>query len=119
MARAHESAKGCACILAGDFNLRQGEDQVLLGEGWLDSACQHVDVGRSDDWTWARGEFRARYDRVYIHAGVAKLATGLHNHLKVIATPKEYQKATMQRPEAPRSSLVYKAVDLDPNTPGS
>ena len=24
---------------------------------------------RSDDWTWARGEFRARYDRVYTHAG--------------------------------------------------
>ena len=104
LARAHESANGGACFLAGDFNLRQGEDQVLLDEGWRDSACQFVDVERSDDWTWARGEFRARYDRVYTHAGVAKLAKVPHTHLKVIATPKECQEATKQRPEAPRSS---------------
>ena len=117
LARAHERVGGGACLLAGDFNLRPGEDQVLLDEGWRDSACQLVDVERSDDWTWARGEFRARYDRVYIHAGVAKLATDPHTHLKVIATPKECQKATKQRPEAPRSSLVYKAPDLDPKTP--
>ena len=104
LARAHESANGGACFLAGDFNLRQGEDQVLLDEGWRDSACQFVDVERSDDWTWARGEFRARYDRVYTHAGVAKLAKVPHTHLKVIATPKECQEAKKQRPEAPRSS---------------
>ena len=114
LARAHESADGGACFLAGDFNLRQGEDQVLLDEGWRDSACQFVDVERSDDWTWARGEFRARYDRVYTHAGVAKLAKVPHTHLKVIATPKECQEATKQRPEAPRSSLIYRARDLDP-----
>ena len=82
LARAHESADGDACFLAGDFNLRRGEDQVLLAEGWLDSACQVVDVERGDDWTWARDEFRARYDRVYFHAGVTKLTL-----LKVIATP--------------------------------
>ena len=104
LARAHESANGGACFLAGDFNLRQGEDQVLLDEGWRDSACQFVDVERSDDWTWARGKFRARYDRVYTHAGVAKLAKVPHTHLKVIATPKECQEAKKQRPEAPRSS---------------
>ena len=97
MARAYESAGGGACFLAGDFNLRQGEDQVLLNDGWRD-------VGQSDDWTWARGEFWARYDRVYTHAGVAKLARVPHTHLKVIATPKECQEAKKQRPEAPRSS---------------
>ena len=114
LARVHESADGGACFLAGDFNLRQGEDQVLLDEGWRDSACQFVDVERSDDWTWARGEFRARYDRVYTHAGVAKLAKVPHTHLKVIATPKECQEATKQRPEAPRSSLIYRTRHLDP-----
>ena len=119
LARAHESADGGACFLAGDFNLRQGEDQVLLDEGWRDSACQFVDVERSDDWTWARGEFRARYDRVYIHAGVAKLAKVPHTHLKVIATPKECQEATKQRPEAPRSSLIYRARHLDPTRIGN
>ena len=104
LARAHESANGCACFLAGDFNLRQGEDQVLLNEGWRDCACQIVDVVGSDDWTWAGGESRFRFDRVYTHAGVAKLAKVPHTHLKVIATPKECQEAKKQRPEAPRSS---------------
>ena len=55
--------------MVGDFNLRQGEDQVLLDEGWRDSALQFAGVERSEDWTWARGEFQARYDRVYTHAG--------------------------------------------------
>ena len=104
LARAHESANGGACFLVGDFNLRQGEDQVLLNEGWRDSACEIDDVVERDDWTWAGGKFRARYDRVYTHAGVAKLAKVPHTHLKVIATPKECQGGKKQRPEAPRSS---------------
>ena len=104
LARAHESSGGGACFLAGDFNLRQGEDQVLLDEGWRDCACQFYECERSDDWTWARGEIRARYDRVYTHTGVAKLAKVPHTYLKVKATPKECQGATKQRPEAPRSS---------------
>ena len=74
LARAHESALGAACFLAGDFNLRPGEDQILLQEGWRDSACELNGVARSDDWTWSREQFRTRYDRVYIHAGLAKLA---------------------------------------------
>ena len=69
LARAHKCADGCVCFLAGDFNLRQGEDQVLLDEGWHDSGRQVVDVENGDGWTGAHGEFRARYDRVYIHAG--------------------------------------------------
>ena len=102
--------------MAGDFNLRQGEDQVLLDEGWRDSACQFVDAERSDDWTWARGDFRARYDRVYTHAGVAKLPQikTKYKTNKVIATPEECREATKQRPEAPRSSSIYSARDLDP-----
>ena len=50
------------------------------------------------------GDIWTRYDRVYTHAGVAKLARVPHTHLKVIATPKECQEAKKQRPEAPRSS---------------
>ena len=80
LARIHERGDGAACLLAGDFNLRQGEEEVLLNEGWRDS----VDVERSDGWTWAHEEFRARYDRVYTHAGVRKLAKVPHTHLKVI-----------------------------------
>ena len=114
LARAYESAGGGACVLAGDFNLRQGEDQVLVNEGWRDSACHFDGVEPSDGWTWEGWNFRARYDRVYIHAGVAKLAKLPHTHLKVIATPKECQEATKQRLEAPRSSIIYRAWDLDP-----
>ena len=33
---------------------------------------------------------------------------------EVIATPKDCQGAAKQRPEAPRSSLIYRARDLDP-----
>ena len=97
LARAHESANGGACFLAGDFNLRQGEDQVLLNEGWRDGACESDDVVERDDWTWEGNKSRARYDRVFTRSGVAKLARVPHTHLKVIATPKEC-------PEAPRSS---------------
>ena len=93
LARAHESADGGACFLAGDFNLRQGEDQVLLDEGWRDSACQFVDVERSDDWTWARGEFRARYDRVYTHAGVTKLAHPPESYSNAQGVPGSHQAA--------------------------
>ena len=99
LSRAHESANGGACFLAGDFNLRQGEDQVLLNEGWRDSACEIDDVVERDDWTWEGNKSRARYDRVFTHSGVAKLARVPHTHLKVIATPKEC-------PEAPRSSGI-------------
>ena len=54
LARAHERVGGGACLLAGDFNLRQGEDRVLLQEGWRDSACQFFDVDGNDEWTWSR-----------------------------------------------------------------
>ena len=113
LARAHERAGGGACLLAGDFNLRPGEDQVLLDEGWRDSACQLSDAERVDEWTWARGDFWARYDRVYIHAGVAKVAKVPDTHMKVIGTPKECQEATKQRLEAPRSIVIYRSGQSD------
>ena len=48
LARAHEFADGAVCFLVGDFNLRQGEEQVLLDEGWRDSARQFADVELGD-----------------------------------------------------------------------
>ena len=81
LSRAYESAAGRVCVLAGDFNLRPGEDQVLLHESWRD-------VGRTDDWTWAHGVFQARYDRVYTHAGVAKRALGSRRSWGLIPDPR-------------------------------
>ena len=115
LARAHERAGGGACLLAGDFNLRPGEDQVLLDEGWRDSACLLPDAERGVEWTWARGDFCARYDRVYIHAGVAKVAKLPDTHMIIIGTPKECQEATKQRLEAPRSIVIYKFAHFDLN----
>ena len=113
LARAHERVGGGACLLAGDFNLRPGEDQVLLDEGWRDSAWQLSDAERGVEWTWARCDFRARYDRVYIHAGVAKVAKDPDTHMKVIRTPEECQDATKQRLEAPRSIVIYRSGHSD------
>ena len=113
LARAYESAGGGACVLAGDFNLRQGEDQVLVNEGWRDSACHFDGVEPSDGWTWEGWNFRARYDRVYIHAGVAKPAKFPHTHLKDIASPRDCREVAKQRPETPGSSLVFRDQHVD------
>ena len=113
LARAYESVGGGACVLAGDFNLRQGEDQVLVNEGWRDSACHFDGVEPSDGWTWEGWNFRARYDRVYIHAGVAKLAKFPHTHLKDIASPRDCREVAKQRPETPGSSLVFRDQHVD------
>ena len=108
LARAYESVGGGACVLAGDFNLRPGEDQVLVKEGWRDSACHFDGVEPSNGWTWEGWNFRDRYDRVYIHAGVAKPAKFPHTHLIDIASPRDCREVDKQRPETFRSSLVFR-----------
>ena len=52
------------CILAGDLNLRSGEDRDLLREGWRDAWSSPPG---DDDWTWCTDTFSARYDRVFLH----------------------------------------------------
>ena len=65
MSRSHElEGQGQLCVLAGDFNLRAGEDSALHREGWRD-VCSTPSGG--EDWTWCRGSSTARYDRVFIH----------------------------------------------------
>ena len=65
ISRSHESEEtGQLCILAGDLNLRSGEDRDLLREGWCDAWSSPPG---DDDWTWRRDTFRARYDRVFLH----------------------------------------------------
>ena len=70
MSRAHErEVAPSACVLAGDFNAREGEDLCLRVEGWRDVFVDNPVAGGADQeqWTWGRGEYRARYDRVYTH----------------------------------------------------
>ena len=65
MSRSHECEKqGQLCVLAGDLNLRFGEERDLQREGWRDAWSSSPAV---DDWTWCRGLSTARYDRVFLH----------------------------------------------------
>ena len=65
MSRSHEcEEQGQLCVLAGDFNLRVGEERDLQREGWRDAWSSPPGV---DDWTWCRGSSTARYDRVFLH----------------------------------------------------
>ena len=53
MSRSHELEEhGQLCVLAGDFNLRGGEERDLEREGWRDAWSSPPEV---DDWTWCRG----------------------------------------------------------------
>ena len=65
MSRSHElEGQGQLCVLAGDLNLRGGEDMGLQREGWRDAWSSPPGV---DDWTWCRGSSTKRYDRVFLH----------------------------------------------------
>ena len=65
LSRIHERDPSNVHIIAGDFNLRKGEDQCLRSEGWQD-LFQENGLG---DWTWrnSRGD-SMRFDYVYIHS---------------------------------------------------
>ena len=72
MSRVHEREDGRLCVLAGDFNARDGEDHCLRAEGWRDVWATTPAGGHAWDaaaWTWRRSESAARYDRVYVHGG--------------------------------------------------
>ncbi len=63
MSRSHEAEQGRACVLAGNFDMRSGEESWLELEGWhevLVPECQ---------WTWRRGGHHGRFDRVYVRDG--------------------------------------------------
>ena len=67
----HEGHRNRTCVLAGDFNIREGEDSCLLSAGWRDAKFQ-VDSTRScgsqQEWTWKGRGYTARYDRVYLRS---------------------------------------------------
>ena len=74
LCRTYERYANQTCVLAGDFNVREGEDQCLLTEDWRDAKnvvkplrCRKP----QQDWTWKLWNHTARYDRVYIHSHAA------------------------------------------------
>ena len=66
LSRSHEGDDSSVHVLAGDLNLRQGEDQCLLNEGWRDV---WISIDGMEEWTWRHTEHQdryARFDRIYI-----------------------------------------------------
>ena len=71
LSQGHEHATDKIHILIGDFNVKTGEDQCLISEGWRDV---WEDSPETDNWTWRAGANHARYDRVYLHSSTTKHA---------------------------------------------
>ena len=67
LSRVHEGDAAKVHIVAGDFNLRSGEDQCLLAERWQDVFKENGLDGQ-DHWTWRQSHSSARYDRIYSHS---------------------------------------------------
>ena len=65
LSRGHEHTDDKIHLLMGDLNVRPGEDQCLLSEGWRDAWVGSLAI---DDWTWRdlAGANHARYDRLYL-----------------------------------------------------
>ena len=53
-------------VLAGDFNLRGGEEGPLQSAGWRD-AWQWPAAPPSEDWAWSGHDRQLRFDRVFVH----------------------------------------------------
>ena len=53
-------------VLAGDLNLRAGEEGPLQSAGWRD-AWQCPELVPGEDWTWSGYGRRLRFDRVFVH----------------------------------------------------
>ena len=73
LSRQYESDIAQTYIVAGDLNLREGDDQCLLSEGWRDAwTLKPIEVGqRRQEWTWKFGDHTGRYDRAYIRGPCA------------------------------------------------
>ena len=72
LSRLHEQEEGQAFVLAGDFNVRDGEDLCLRAEGWRDAWGDAAVAGAElqDEWTGRRGASTAR--RHVIHGTTSK-----------------------------------------------
>ena len=69
-------------VLAGDFNMRPRDDDILLEEGWWDAwVAQRPDQREDEGWTWPTfwkrgGPNRGRFDRVYVHHAYSTMDVG-------------------------------------------
>ena len=73
MSRSHERDDTKVHLLVGDLNIRPGEEQCLLSEGWRDAWSTYARSSNSDDWTWRAGRHSFRFDRVLHHPGHHRL----------------------------------------------
>ena len=126
----HEQEDGRTCILAGDFNARDGEDLCLFTEGWQDVWMQDRLVHGREAWTWRRGANRARYDRVYargsggsmVQCVSAERITGtwssLSDHVALRFVLRKTEQPALIAPAAivqdvPGGSLLHPSVSME------
>ena len=63
LSRMYESHDNQTCVVAGDFNVREGEDQCLLREGWRDTMHLATLPGKrqpQQKWTFKWCSYEAR-----------------------------------------------------------
>ena len=63
----HECDKQHVQVLAGDLNIREGEEQCLIQQHWWD-AWNSGHRSSSVDWTWKKDSRGMRFDRCYVHS---------------------------------------------------
>ena len=68
----------CGHILAGDLNIREGEERGLLQEGWSDGWRSKAVGLEDEEWIWKNSGYAYRYDRIYTHAGQTEGPRCLH-----------------------------------------
>ena len=64
----HECDEEHVQVLAGDFNMREGEDQCFSQQHWVDAMQASATDSTGESWTWRKAEARMRFDRIYTHA---------------------------------------------------
>jgi endonuclease/exonuclease/phosphatase family metal-dependent hydrolase len=126
MSRKHETedSRG-VCVLAGDFNMREGEEHCLRVEGWRDVWLErptHDHQARGDQWTWRKAASSARYDRIFVHdaedvvvceqtSRVPGIWPSLSDHVALHATLR--RRSARVRTEAPCGGVQGLAASKD------
>ena len=117
MSRMHESEGGRICVLAGDFNARDGEDLLLRSEGWRDVWCEAQGMNASNplSWTYRRGAHSARYDRVYVHDSTSSAAESVRMEAiedvwSVLSDHKPLRVVVRRKPRASSGAPLLRAI---------
>ncbi len=49
-------------VLAGDLNMREGEDQCFSRQQWVDAMQASAAGSTAESWTWKKGKKKSTYE---------------------------------------------------------